>query len=220
MKRVLAVALLAAGLAGCSTDLFRSVVPNTLPGTPAAAPAAPAATAAVTPVSTAALPAPASATAPARFDPRDQSLLDADRGLASAVVDQGLGAGLAELIEADATVLTPGGIFVGADQIRAGLKPGPTAGQLFWLPEKASTSASGDYGSTAGRYVQVLRGAEAVQGRYVSVWRKDSAGRWRIASTTAMPIRVAAPPAAAPAVEPKPAPRPAARPAASRSARR
>jgi hypothetical protein len=197
MKRVLALAAMTAALAGCSTGLFQSAVPNTLPGTPAAS--APPAAAPVTPISSAPV-APVS-TAPAetvRLDPRDQGLLDADRSFAGAVLDHGLGAGLAAIVEADATVVTPGGVFIGADQIRTGLRPGANAGQLFWIPEKASTGASADYGSTSGRYVQVLRGAEAVQGRYVTVWRKDAANRWRIVSATAMPVRIAAP-AAAPA---------------------
>ncbi|HWA23557.1 MAG TPA: DUF4440 domain-containing protein [Caulobacterales bacterium] len=203
MKRVLALAAMTAALAGCSTGLFQSAVPNTLPGTPAASVPPPAA-APVTPISSA--PVASVSTSPAetvRLDARDQGLLDADRSFAGAVLDHGLGAGLAAIVEADATVLTPAGAFVGADQIRTGLRPGANAGQLFWIPEKASTGASADYGSTSGRYVQVLRGAEAVQGRYVTVWRKDAASRWRIVSTTAMPVRIAAPvattaPAAAP----------------------
>ncbi len=88
----------------------------------------------------------------------DQGLLDADRNLATAVLDKGLGAGLAGVVEADATILTPGGAYVGVEQIRTGLRPAANAGQLFWIPEKASSGASGDYGSTSGRYVQVLRG--------------------------------------------------------------
>jgi hypothetical protein len=199
MKQVLAVIAMAAALAGCSSSIFKPTVSNTLPGT---------APAPVTPVVAAPVAAPPPAPAPAEpanLDVRDQSLLDADRALASAVMDQGLGVGLAGIVEADATVLTPSGAFVGAEQIRTGLRPGANAGQLFWVPEKASSGASGDYGSTSGRYVQVLRGAEAVQGRYVSVWRKDTAGRWRIVTTTAMPVRVAV---AAVAPTPKPAPAP------------
>ncbi|MES1204197.1 MAG: DUF4440 domain-containing protein [Pseudomonadota bacterium] len=209
MRRVLALAAMTAALAGCSTGLFKSAVPNTLPATPAASVAPPTA-APVTPVSSAPVaPVSISPAEPARLDVRDQGLLDADRSFAGAVLDHGLGAGLAGIVEADATVLTPGGVFIGADQIRTGLRPGANAGQLFWIPETASTGASADYGSTAGRYVQVLRGAEAVQGRYVTVWRKDAASRWRIVSMTAMPVRIAAPvaapaPAAAPPAKKKP----------------
>jgi hypothetical protein len=201
MKQVLALIAMAAALSGCSSSLFGSSVSNTLPGS---------APAAVKPVTSTPIAAPVYTTPaePAKLDVRDEGLLGADRGLANAIMEQGLGAGLAGVAEADGTVLTPSGAFVGPEQIRAGLRPGGNAVQLFWVPEKASSGASGDYGSTSGRYVQVLRGAEAVQGRYVSVWRKDTAGRWRIVSTTAMPVRVtaavAAPPKPAPAPTPKP----------------
>jgi hypothetical protein len=214
MKQVMALIAMAAALSGCSSSLFGPSVSNTLPGS---------APATVTPVTSTpiAAPLPSTPAGPARLDIRDQGLLDADRSLANAVLEQGLGAGLAGFVEADATVLTPSGAFVGPEQIRAGLRPGGNAGQLFWVPEKASSGASADYGSTSGRYVQVLRGAEAVQGRYVSVWRRDTANRWRIVSTTAMPVRVAAPaPAPTPAVAAKPAPKPAPKAPAKRIVRR
>jgi ketosteroid isomerase-like protein len=128
------------------------------------------------------------------MDSADQALLEADRALAVAVQDRGLGSGIADVAELDAMVLTPSGVFTGIEQIRVGLKPTGNAGQLFWVPEKASMGSSGDYGSTTGRYVQVLRGAEAVQGRYVTVWRKDSSRTWKVVSTTALPVRIVPPP--------------------------
>lgn len=218
MRRVLVLIAVSAVLAGCSSNLFKSSVFNTPDGKPAASATPPPATAPITPVSTS--PVVYTAAEGPRLDARDQGLLDADRSLASVVLDQGLGVGLAALAEADATVLTPGGAFVGPDQIRAGLKQTANAGQLFWIPEKASTGASADYGSTSGRYVQVLRGAEALQGRYVTVWRKDPAKSWRIVSTTAVALRVAAP-VAAPAPVAPPAAKPVAvKPPAKKPVRR
>jgi ketosteroid isomerase-like protein len=42
-------------------------------------------------------------------------------------------------------------------------------------------------GMTSGRYVQVMSGSEAVQGRYVVVWRRDSSGDWKALTETRVP---------------------------------
>ncbi len=193
MKRVLALIAMTAALAGCQSGFLTPNAPsNTRPGayTPiSSAPLPP-----VTTGPSAAAPAPIFTPFTPRMDSADQALLEADRALAVAVQDRGLGSGIADVAELDAMVLTPSGAFVGIEQIRVGLKPAGNAGQLFWVPEKASMGSSGDYGSTTGRYVQVLRGAEAVQGRYVTVWRKDSSRTWKVVSTTALPVRIAPPP--------------------------
>ena len=195
MKRLLALIAMTAVLAGCQSGFLGTNAPsNTRPS------------GAYTPISSAPLPpvttgpstsAPVSIFSP-RMDSSDQALLEADRALAVAVQDRGLGSGIADVAEPDAMVLTPSGVFNGIEQIRVGLKPTGNAGQLFWVPEKASMGSSGDYGSTTGRYVQVLRGAEAVQGRYVTVWRKDSNRTWKVVSTTALPVRIVPPPPAKP----------------------
>ncbi|MBK8544695.1 MAG: hypothetical protein IPL62_14780 [Caulobacteraceae bacterium] len=40
---------------------------------------------------------------------------------------------------------------------------------------------------TSGRYVQVITGAEAQQGRYVVVWRRDGSGDWKVLTETRIP---------------------------------
>ena len=40
---------------------------------------------------------------------------------------------------------------------------------------------------TSGRYVQVITGAEAPQGRGVMVWRRDSAGDGKVLTETRIP---------------------------------
>ena len=63
-----------------------------------------------------------------------------------------------------------------------------------WQPDRVEVSGSGDMGMTSGRYVQVITGAEAQQGRYVVVWRRDG-GDWKVLTETRIPD----PPRAAPA---------------------
>jgi len=72
----------------------------------------------------------------------------------------GLARGRAAVGEAWAGLLAPGG---------------PS---LAWWPERGEASVSGDLGFTVGRYQ--LRGqAGTVEGRYLTVWRRDAAGAWR-----------------------------------------
>jgi ketosteroid isomerase-like protein len=155
--------------------LFKPTTSAARPETTSAASAAPTASVAS---------APAAAGAPVSTE---QALLEADRRLGVAAQEKGLAPAVAELSDADAVVLTPIGAFEKPDAILKGLASTSRSGPLFWQPERASAAASGDFGSTAGRYVQVLQGQEAVQGRYITVWRKDASGRWRILSSTLMP---------------------------------
>src|SRR5262245_52499887 len=50
---------------------------------------------------------------------------------------------------------------------------------LQWTPAKADVSASGDLGLTAGTY-EVTMGGMAEKGKYVSVWRKQTDGSWKV----------------------------------------
>ena len=67
---------------------------------------------------------------------------------------------------------------------------------MYWQPDRVHVSSSGDMGMTSGRYVQVMTGAEAVQGRYVVVWRRERPGEWKVLTETrvADPPRARAPP--------------------------
>jgi ketosteroid isomerase-like protein len=58
---------------------------------------------------------------------------------------------------------------------------------MYWQPDRVEVSGSGDMGMTSGRYVQVITGAEARQGRYVVVWRRDGSGDWKILTETRIP---------------------------------
>lgn len=50
---------------------------------------------------------------------------------------------------------------------------------LSWTPSKADVSASGDMGSTAGAYEMTMGGATE-KGKYVTVWKKQSDGAWKV----------------------------------------
>jgi len=133
--------------------------------------------------------------APAVFTPPpEQQLLELERQLSATAQTEGLGGALAPAMHPDGMVIRPGVMLVGAEEITRGLAPPAGAGPIYWQPDRVEVSSSGDMGMTSGRYVQVMTGAEAQQGRYVVVWRRDSAGDWRVLTETRIPD----PPRAAP----------------------
>ena len=50
---------------------------------------------------------------------------------------------------------------------------------LSWTPTKAEVGASGDIGYTAGTY-QSTMGGVAEKGKYVTVWKKQADGAWKV----------------------------------------
>lgn len=138
-------------------------------------------------------PAVASATeqpaATPRFTPpADQQLLELERQMQAAAQERGLGAALAERIDPDyGIVIRPGQAYQGADEITRGLATPAGAGAMYWQPDRVHVSGDGSMGVTSGRYVQVVTGAEAVQGRYLMVWRRNADGQWKVLSESRTP---------------------------------
>jgi ketosteroid isomerase-like protein len=69
----------------------------------------------------------------------------------------------------------------GAEAIFQAEGGGKPAGDLVWTPSEALAGAAGDMGVTWGRwsFTPLVKGAKAVTGLYVTVWRKDAAGHWK-----------------------------------------
>ncbi len=120
-----------------------------------------------------------------------QQLLEAERQLSTSALSNGLGPALAASLDAGGFVVRPGQMLAGPEAVTQGL-PANASGPIYWQPDRIEVASSADMAMTSGRYVQVVRGAEAIQGRYVVVWRKDATGQWRVLSET----RTADPPAA------------------------
>ena len=152
----------------------------------------PAGTAAATPAPAA---APAPPTQPAAFaPPPDQQLLELERQLSTTAQERGLGAAIAGVMDpTDGMSIRPGVVYTAAT-VEQGLAAPAGAGPMYWQADRVEVSRAGDMGVTSGRYVQVMSGREAVQGRYVVVWRREPSGEWRVLTET----RVPDPPRAAP----------------------
>ena len=112
----------------------------------------------------------------------EQTLLEADRVLAALAQQKGIAAALSDTADkTDGFVIDKSGVFQGT-AIATGLAPLAAAGPVFWQADKVFVSHGADFGLTSGNYVQVLKGVEAGQGRYVATWRKDAGGAWRVLS--------------------------------------
>lgn len=178
--RLLLLSLAAFGLAACETASFAQTGASTGAESGYSAGAA-------------ASTAPAANFAP----PPDQQLLELERQLAAAAQTEGLGGAIASVMDPADGISIRSGVTYSSTDVGAGLAPPRNAGPIYWQPDRVHVSSSGDMGVTSGRYVQVITGAEAIQGRYVVVWRRDGGGAWKILTETrvADPPRVAAAPA-------------------------
>jgi ketosteroid isomerase-like protein len=139
---------------------------------------------------------PAAAAAASYQPPPDQELLELERRLAATAQTRGLAEALTPALDPiDGFVIRPGAIYQGQENVPAALGASASGGPLFWQADRVFVSDGGDMGMTSGRYVQVVEGAEAVQGRYLVVWRRDSAGEWKALAETRIPDPAPAPPA-------------------------
>jgi ketosteroid isomerase-like protein len=129
--------------------------------------------------------------APAASPPPDPaavraSLLAADRAFAAATAAKGLEGWMAAF-DSSAIQMEPDIPFTpGIEHIRAGIAPAfaDTSWQLTWEPTMAFGSAAGDLGYTLGTWKSrriAANGAERVStGKYVTIWRRQADGSWRV----------------------------------------
>lgn len=121
-------------------------------------------------------------------------LMDADRAFAGAVAEGGTDAWVS-WVAADGAQIVPGaGEIRGRDSIRALMAylddPGT---RLTWEPSRAQIAASGDLGWTTGTYESESVGSDGQvqhgQGRYVTIWRKQDDGSWKVVMDLGNPTR-------------------------------
>lgn len=119
-------------------------------------------------------------------------LLDADRAFAAAVADGGADAWASWFAEDGAMIQAGVGEIRGRAAIREGVayldRPGVA---LRWQPERADIAASGDLGWTTGPWELRSDGPDspvATRGRYVSIWRRQPDGTWKVVMDLGNPV--------------------------------
>ncbi len=134
---------------------------------------------------------------PPRKLPDDTDLQDqlfaADRAFAKAVADSGAPAWNARLAP-DVAKPGNGGLILlrGVIPVAANDKPifADVSQLLTWEPTDAAAYADRVTGVTLGRYAMVRRSARSdtlARGRYLTLWRKQPDGRWKILLDTGWP---------------------------------
>jgi ketosteroid isomerase-like protein len=107
------------------------------------------------------------------------SLIEAERAFSRTSEEKGIREAFLKWLAADATVFRPAP--VPGRPVYENMDPADPA-VLTWEPEAAEIAASGEMGYTSGPYVlRPRRDAEpAGFGHYVSVWKKQPDGAWRV----------------------------------------
>lgn len=107
------------------------------------------------------------------------SLVDAERAFSRLSETKGIREAFLTCLAADAVVFRPGPV-AGRPVYETMDPANPTV--LTWEPEVAEVSASGELGYTSGPYqVRPGRGLEPTAfGHYVSVWKKQADGTWKV----------------------------------------
>lgn len=98
---------------------------------------------------------------------------------------RGGGPAFASWFAPDAVTLANGKApVVGHDAIAAAATWTSDVYQLTWTPEGARISASGDMGFTWGHYTGISKdsngGTIKAEGRYMTVWKKQPDGTWKV----------------------------------------
>ena len=114
------------------------------------------------------------------------SLLEADRAFARAVAARRLEAWV-EAFDTAGIQMRPNLPFTpGHAEIRRLMTPAfaDTSWHLTWEPMLSSASATADLGYTLGTYRSVRRDSTGQErsstGKYVTIWRKQADGRWKV----------------------------------------
>ena len=108
----------------------------------------------------------------------------ADLELAKSVADRNLERFVA-LVGEDA-VFFGSGIARGRDAVAKAWLPFFTDGSLFlkWHPTQVEVASSGDLGYSIGEYERIGKNAagnpETATGNYVSIWRRQADGKWKV----------------------------------------
>lgn len=112
------------------------------------------------------------------------ALLQTDAAFSALSQSQGIAAAFHYFMAGESTFLPQGGLPThGRDNIRDLLLQGGE-GQLTWVPQACEVARSGDLGFTWGLYEFRARDTQGnprlSTGKYISVWRRQANGSWRV----------------------------------------
>ena len=124
---------------------------------------------------------------PPRPSADPSELMAADRAFAEAPAAKGVDGWVEHF--ADNGAMLPAGLPIvrGHKAIRDLMSPAfeSEGFEFHWEPEEADIAASGDIGYTIGRYERTVTGPDGTPstttGKYVSIWKRQEEGTWKVA---------------------------------------
>jgi ketosteroid isomerase-like protein len=109
------------------------------------------------------------------------SAMQADRDFAAAVKKDGPKAAFLTWFEAEGSqFIDRGSMLQGAAAIAAPFEQSPPGFMLEWAPDGGHASGGGDFAVTTGRYTVKMDDQQIDAGRYVTTWRKNADGAWKV----------------------------------------
>jgi ketosteroid isomerase-like protein len=118
-----------------------------------------------------------------------KELMDADRAFAKATKEKGLDGWMSFMAEDAVRILPLGGkAHIGTEAVKEldkKLFADPNKRQLLWEPTDGGAFSDGNHGFTTGTSKMIVKtenGKEEVlwTGAYVTCWRKDQKGQWKV----------------------------------------
>ncbi len=103
----------------------------------------------------------------------------------AAAVAEGGGSAFASFFDKDGVTLgNRAAAAIGQPAIAAQARWSPQDYQLTWTPEGGQLAPSGDMGYTWGHYEGHAKNLPPTQGRYMTVWKKETDGTWKVVLET------------------------------------
>ena len=110
------------------------------------------------------------------------ALLQTDVAFSTLSKTKGMKTAFLEYLDSNATILKPGHLPIeGAEAIDYLIQQDDAAVSYSWDPHHAEVAQSGELGYTYGVYLMQSKETEETKyGTYVSVWKKQSDGNWKL----------------------------------------
>lgn len=112
-----------------------------------------------------------------------RELVEAERAFAKYCVENGIAEAWMEFFTDDGIIFKPGPVNSKEWYRKRLPTPKPLAATLNWEPRYGDVSKAGDLGYNIGpwNYVNNSGKESAVHGYYMSIWRREPDGRWKVA---------------------------------------
>ena len=110
-----------------------------------------------------------------------KSAIEADTAFAAAVQKDGLKTAFLAWFETEGSqFIDRGSMLTGAAAIAAPFDRAPPGFLLEWTPDGGHASDAGDFATTTGRYTVKMGDQRIDAGRYVTSWKKNAEGAWKV----------------------------------------